>query len=388
MADRVEVAIVGAGPFGLSVAAHLGRRARVFGRPMQTWRERMPQDMLLRSAWEETSLSARSGGGTIDAWARAEGEPRIEPIPLQTFLRYSRWFQRRFVHDCHEANVAAIDPQGHGYRVTTADGLVTDVGRVVVAVGVTPFPLAPRPFTALLGKRVSFAIDEGDFARFAGRRVLVVGAGQAGLESAGLAARAGADVELLARSGVRWFADREPHHPRGPLRQRLYRLAYPAIGYGPPPLNRFVLYPDLFAALPHGLRRRLTSRLLRPGGSPWVRSLVEGNVRLTEGFSTTASEELDGVIRVALDDGTVREIDHVLLAAGYGFDLGRLSFFNENVLRTVTVDRGWPRIDRWFRSTDPRLHFVGFAAEGRFGPISRFVLGCEFTARRVAAKLS
>ena len=36
-----------------------------------------------------------------------------------------------------------------------------------------------------------------------------------------------ASVELLVRSRVRWFAEREPHAPRGPVRQRLYDLAYP-----------------------------------------------------------------------------------------------------------------------------------------------------------------
>jgi hypothetical protein len=378
-----EVAVVGAGPFGLSVAAHLGGRARVFGRPMDTWRTRMPPDMLLRSAWEETSLSALGGAGSIDAWAAATGERRQEPLPLQTFLRYAEWFRGRFVADHDPADVARVEPAAGGYRITTTAGDAVDVRSVVVAVGVTPFPHAPPPFADALGERVGFAIDQNDFAGFAGRRVLVVGAGQAGLESAGLAARAGADVELLARSGVRWFADREPHHPRGPIRQALYRLAYPAVGYGPPPLNRLVLHPDLFAALPRRLRRRLTERLLRPGGSPWVRELVEGAVRVTEGVVPTAYD--DG--RVTLSDGGVREVDHVLLAAGYRFDLRRLGFLADDLAARVAVEDGWPVLDRAFRSSVPTLAFVGYGAEGRFGPLSRFVLGCPFTARRIEGSL-
>ena len=71
MAERIDVAVVGAGPFGLSVAAHLGQRlrVRVFGAPMETWRTRMPPQMLLRSAWEESSISAPDDVGTIDAKA-------------------------------------------------------------------------------------------------------------------------------------------------------------------------------------------------------------------------------------------------------------------------------------------------------------------------------
>ena len=98
--DRLDVAVIGAGPFGLSVAAHLPHRAvRVFGEPMQTWRTRMPPDMLLRSDWEETSLSAPHDRGAIGIWARAAGEPRVEPIPLQTFLRYAEWFRQTFVRE-------------------------------------------------------------------------------------------------------------------------------------------------------------------------------------------------------------------------------------------------------------------------------------------------
>ena len=58
--DRIDTAVVGAGPFGLSVAAHASRRgsARMFGEPMRTWRTLMPPDMLLRSDWDHTNLSA------------------------------------------------------------------------------------------------------------------------------------------------------------------------------------------------------------------------------------------------------------------------------------------------------------------------------------------
>src|SRR3954469_19958060 len=110
MPERVAVAVVGAGPFGLSVAAHLAdRRVRVFGAPMQTWRTRMPPDMRLRSDWEETSLSAPEDRGAIDVWSRAAGEPRQEPIPLPTFLRYAEWFRQTFVRENDPSDVADVE---------------------------------------------------------------------------------------------------------------------------------------------------------------------------------------------------------------------------------------------------------------------------------------
>jgi cation diffusion facilitator CzcD-associated flavoprotein CzcO len=48
----LPVIIVGAGPYVLSIAAHLRARGiqfRIFGKPMETWRRHMPTGMLLKS---------------------------------------------------------------------------------------------------------------------------------------------------------------------------------------------------------------------------------------------------------------------------------------------------------------------------------------------------
>jgi hypothetical protein len=316
MTDSLDVAVVGAGPFGLSVAAHLqGVAVRTFGPEMATWRERMPKQMLLRSAWEETSLSAPGGVGTIDDWVRATGEPRREPIPLEVFLRYSAWFADRFVAERDPSNVSHIEDHRSGYRLTTETGSEVDARRVVIAVGVMPFAYVPPSLADMLGEGVGLATGHpSDAGRYTGRRLLVVGGGQAGLETAGLAWQAGAKVEIVTRSPINWFADREPHKPRGAVGRRIYRLAYPAVGYGPPPLNRLVLHPDLFATLPGPLRRRLTGRLLRAGGSPWLRPLVDGNVRISESLTVQSVAPGRDCLRVVLSDGSEREVDDILMA--------------------------------------------------------------------------
>jgi thioredoxin reductase len=384
MADRLDVAVIGAGPFGLSVAAHLNdRRVRVFGAPMQTWRTCMPADMRLRSDWEETSLSAPGDRGSIDVWSRAQDEPREEPIPLARFLRYAEWFRGTFVPENDPSDVAQLERAAGVFRVTTADGVEADARLVVIAVGVTPFPHAPPPFDAAMGDGIGFAIERQDYEAYRGGRIVVVGGGQGGLEAAALARRAGAEVELVIRSQLRWFTDREPYRPRGPLQQRIYRLAYPVVGYGPPPLNRLALNPDAFALLPPAARRSVARRILRAGGSPWVRDQIEGKVRVTEGVAVERVERHGGRIQLALSDGSAREADAVVVSAGFRFGLDRLGFLSPTVKAAVGVRDGWPILDRYFRSTDPDLRFVGFAAERRFGPIARFVSGSRFTAFRV-----
>ena len=388
MPDRLDVAVIGAGPFGLSVAAHLPDRAvRVFGEPMQTWHTRMPPEMLLRSDWNETSLSAPHDRGAIDIWARAAGEAREEPIPLQKSLRYADWFRRTFVRESDPADVVGLDRGGGLLRVTTAAGDEVDARHVLVAVGVTPFPYAPPPFDGAMGDGIRFAIEAQDYSAYRDGRVVVVGGGQGGLEAAALALRAGAEVEVIVRSHLRWFTDREPYRPRGLVRRRLYRLAYPVVGYGPPPLNRLALHPDVFAALPARLRRPVAARILRAGGSPWVRSVVDGQVAVTEGVSADAVRRGQEGLELRLSDGSTRQADAVVVSAGFRFSLDRLAFLSPTVKAAIAVQDGWPVLDRYFRTTDPDILFVGFAAERRFGPIARFVSGSRFTAHRARRAL-
>jgi FAD-dependent urate hydroxylase len=387
MGEGFPVAVVGAGPFGLSLAAHLrSHGARVFGKPMQTWRESMPRGMLLRSAWEETSLSAPGGRGSLSEWAAEAGQPRVEPIPLEIFLRYSDWFTEKFVGDVDEADIAKIEDADDGrFTLTTTGGDTLTAERLVLAVGVMPFQHVPEEVRNLLGSGVELATQkQRDLQTLRDQEVAVVGGGQSALETAGLAAQAGANVELITRSQVRWFADREPSKPRGPIAQRLYRAAYPAVGYGPPPLNRLVLHPDLYAHLPTSLRSRLTRRLLRPGGSPWLRDVVDQHVKLREGARIREVDRSNGRLKLRLEDGTQTQADRVLVAAGYRFSLDSLSFLSSGIRSRIETKHGWPVLDRYFRSmSEPRIFFVGYAAEGRFGPISRYVLGAEFTANRV-----
>jgi FAD-dependent urate hydroxylase len=388
--DRIDTAIIGAGPFGFSVAAHVSRSgsARVYGEPMRTWRTLMPPDMLLRSDWEHTNLSAPGGAGTLEAWARSGDGERVEPLPLQHFLRYADWFRRSFVPESDTGDVAQVDLADGGVRVTTAAGDEVLARTAVLALGVTPFPRVPAVLAASGDPRVRIVLERSGYEDLEGKRVAVIGAGNNGVESALLAHRAdAAGVELLVRSRVRWFTEREPHTPRGPVRQRLYDLAYPVVGFGPPPINRFAIHPDAFARLPHAARMRINARLLRPGAAPWLREHVEGVIPISEGVEVQRVESRPDDLVLTLSDGTTRAVDACIVACGFAFSREGLTVLAPALRSRIAMLDGWPVLDRSFRSSVPEISLVGFPAEGRFGPLSRFVEGSDFAAQRVAESL-
>jgi FAD-dependent urate hydroxylase len=211
MSDHGDVAIVGAGPYGLSLAAHLrasGVPFRHFGMPMELWQSAMPRGMFLKSQGFASNLSSPDGAHTLEAFCAATGRAYASyglPVPLDTFVAYGQWFQRELVPDVEETMVTDVAPADGYYDITLADGRRTQARSVVVAVGVQHFASVPEQLTGLPRELCTHSSAHVDLSSFRGRKVVVLGAGHSALESGALLHESGADVKLVAReSEVRW----------------------------------------------------------------------------------------------------------------------------------------------------------------------------------------
>src|SRR6266851_1798180 len=83
-----DVVIVGAGPYGLSIAAHLlehGLNVAIYGKPLSFWRENMPRDMLLRSYWWASNLSDPQKRYGLQRYFQENGVEAYDPLPAKTF---------------------------------------------------------------------------------------------------------------------------------------------------------------------------------------------------------------------------------------------------------------------------------------------------------------
>ena len=109
MNTTIDIAIIGAGPYGLSLAAHLSAAnldVRVFGQPMQFWRDHMPEGMVLKSEGFASNLWHPDGAFTLKDYCSERGLPYKDlglPVPLQTFCDYGEAFQKRFVPNLDRA---------------------------------------------------------------------------------------------------------------------------------------------------------------------------------------------------------------------------------------------------------------------------------------------
>ncbi len=82
------------------------------------------------------------------------------------------------------------------------------------------------------------------------------------------------------------------------------------------------------------------------------------------------------------------EADRVIAATGYRVDVERLGFISKNLRSKIRNVGGVPTLSRNFECSIPGMYFVGLAASGSFGPLMRFVYGCEFTAKRVSRHIT
>lgn len=391
----VTVAIIGAGPYGLSIAAHLrslGVPYRIFGTPVDTWAQHMPAGMFLKSDGFASSLSDPDGKGTLENYCADRGipyHPTNRPVPVEVFVGYARAFQERFVPDLEERQVVAIDKADDVYTLALDDGETLQADQVVLAVGITHFGLVPPQLAGLPPELMSHSSDHHDMGRWAGRHVAVIGGGSSAIDLAVFLKEAGARTTLVVRADRLRFAS----PPSGRERSRWERIRQPSSGLGPG-WKSWVCQnlPQFFRFLPGDMRTTIVRRHLGPAAGWPMKDRLEDGVEILLGSSIEEASEEDGKVRLTLrrTDGTRTELvaDHVAAATGYLPDVERLRFLSPGLRSAIRTHNKAPKLDGGFQSSVDGLYIVGPGAADSFGPLMRFMVGAEFVAPAVAKRLA
>ncbi len=385
-----DVAIVGAGPYGLSLAAHLrgaGVRHRIFGRPMHNWREHMPHGMCLKSDGFASNLYDPEAALTLERYCEEQGLPYQSsglPIPLETFVGYGVEFQRRLVPYLEQTEIENIAACAGGFALTTGEGRVVTARRVVLAVGITHFAYTPLVLAGLPAEAVTHSSHYGDVTRFRGKAVVVVGAGASAVDFASALADVGAMVSLVGRRDQLAFftPDLEPR----PMRERLKK---PRSGLGLGWKLRFLAdAPLAFYRLPRKLRHRIVRRHLGPVPAWFMRDKIEDRIPLHMSAHITGVVARDAKVYVRYTQPNRPEqelvADHVIAATGYRPSVRSLRFVDDEILGRIETVEDTPILNRAFETSVPGLHMIGLVSSNHFGPLCRFACGAKFTSRHLS----
>jgi thioredoxin reductase len=390
----VDTVIVGAGPYGLSLAAYLRHRGvqfRIFGRLMDSWKSRMPKGMLLKSDGFASNIYDPSGTFSLKQFCAQNGVEYGDtglPVKLETFCAYGVAFKERMVPELEDKLVTRIEPSHDAFAVKLDDGEVVFARKVILAVGITHFDYTPAVFSELPNEFVSHSSAHHDLEPFRGRSVAVIGAGSSALDLAGLLYDAGADVQLIARRTKLSF------HSRGQAERPWWeRVRRPSSGLGPGLRSRFFAnWASVFHYLPKSYRLYAVRTHLGPAGGWFAKDMVVGRVPLLLGYTPERAEIHDGRVRVQLrgHDGAERDVlvDHVIAATGYRVDVDRLNFLDGAIRAKVRTIEKAPALSPSFESSVPGLYFAGVSAANSFGPVMRFAFGAKFAAIRVSDRVA
>ncbi|HEY5428577.1 MAG TPA: NAD(P)-binding domain-containing protein [Solirubrobacteraceae bacterium] len=388
--DLAPAVVIGAGPNGLAVAAHLraeGIGARCFGEPLESWSDQMPAGMMLRSRRRSSNIADPTRALTIDDYETAAGRTVARTnLSLQEFIDYGCWYQRCAVPDVDRRKVTEVTHDTVGFGVRLEDGERLTASRVIVAAGLSPFMHRPEPFGSLSGASCSHAYEHADLSSFLDHRVAVIGSGQSALECAALLHEAGADVEVLSRApAIYWLGDGTESELPEPPRGRRLSLSPPPTDVGGRLTGWLAATPDAFRRLPRRLAPEIAYRCIRPAGAGWLRPRLV-DVTLSCGSSVVKADEGAGGVMLRLRDGSSRTVDHVLLGTGYRIDVRRYPFIAPALADRVALADGYPVLGPGLESSVPGLHFMGAPAAHSFGPIMRFVVGTWYSAPAVARR--
>jgi cation diffusion facilitator CzcD-associated flavoprotein CzcO len=389
---KVENAIVGAGPYGLSIAAHFraeGIENLVIGQPMASWRNNMPLGMILKSEPFASNLSDPQRRYTLERFYSSRGtayRPIGNPLSIADFLEYARWFQQQTHIEAVDATLIDLRQADNGFELALADGGVIWARRVILATGHLPFRRIPSVLDGLPSELISHSSEHRDVAQFAGKDVTIVGCGQSALELAVMLHEQGVNVRLFARADrVEWSSD--PNLSRSMLR----RLRYPDAGLGPGWRSVIVSeFPKVFWRLPLQTRHDYVARSWEPAGAWWLEERARDRFPLLTSHTIAHAVQRGGKLVLAVQNRqktVMFETDHVIAATGYRVDLDRIQYLSAGLRAKIKTYEGVPILDRALQSSIAGLHFVGVTSAQSFGPVMRFVYGAKHAAAFLTAYL-
>ena len=391
---QTETVIIGAGPYGLSIAAHLKAAHlpfRLYGKPMESWRSYMPEGMLLKSEPFASNLWDPNRRYTVERYCAEKHIPYEasgRPLSLAIFLDYAEWFRRHAVGETIDLKVIRVRQTSAGYRVELANGDEVACHHVILATGHMAFRSVPRELSALPEPLCLHSAQLHSLQPYRDRDVTLVGAGQSALETAALLHEVGARVRVLARTRrIQWNGPSAGIH-----RSLVARIRNPEAGLGSgwrslaiselPRVFRF-----LFGA---EKRHRFVEKSWGPSGAAWLRKRLEGKVDILVSHKIRAAQKSGDRVLLEVEgpDG-VSEImtDRVIAATGFNVDLDRVSYLDTELRKKIAREGRVPALDARFETSVPGLFIVGLLSAPTFGPVMRFMFGAKHAAPIITRRL-
>jgi cation diffusion facilitator CzcD-associated flavoprotein CzcO len=381
MQSNTKLLIIGAGPFGLAIAAEasqLGIDHLIAGKPMEFWRRNMPKGMYLRSAcdWHLDPANVH----TIESFLQSQNKTpsEVEPLSLALYLSYVEWFQSQKRIRPVPVYVTQLNrSELHNHFVaTTLDGSTITAQNVVLAPGFKHFAHIPEDLRSRLPVgRFQHTCNFADFGTSANKQYLIIGGRQSAFEWAALLVEAGAkNVHLVHR------------HESPAFKVADWSWVNPLV-------DGMVENPNWFRDLSQQDKEAISHRMWAEGRlkvEPWLEPRLQSDrvhvwprTEVIDCFETG-----NFALKVRLSNGETVEVDELVLATGYRVNVAQLPYLvSGNFFRSLETRGGFAVLDDHFETSVKGLFVTSIAATQDFGPFFGFTIAVRVSAKLICQRL-
>ncbi len=373
---KTKLLIVGAGPYGIAVAAFarkMGLDFLIVGKPMGFWKSSMPEEMLLRSG-TDWHLDA-SNELTLERFVNEGNLPGGFKVPIskKDFLAYANWFIDQNNLNIIDQKVTRLMLTEDGkYRATLQNSDVAiEADNVVVAIGFEYYQNIPAGIiSGISSKYYGHSCDVVKFDFLKDKKCLILGGRQAAFEWSALSFEKGCkEVVLVFDHDLPKF-----EHSDWSWIDPLIKSSLETAGW--------------FSALATEERERIQNEFWKEGRlklEPWLKERLTGkNLKIYPNDAIDRIEEKQSGpgLNVYTAGGREFAVDYLILATGYKIDLGKIPFLRDgNLGGRIETQKDFPVLNARFESNIPGLYFTSFASMASFGPFCGFIKGAPLSAK-------
>ena len=320
----LNTAIIGAGPYGLSIAAHFRSQGISFPhlRPSHgQLAAHMPKGMMLKSDGFASNISDPDDRFTLGKFcAERESSTRTREFQFGSIPSRDTGLRSRngWCRELENKLVVSVERSSEGYRLQLERW--REVQRSKRSACGRHYPLrayVPENLAHLPAEFLSHSAPaSGSRTVSWPRSVVVIGGGSSALDWAALLHEAGSATYnwWLVKAALKFHGK-----PTGKQRSLWERIQRPQTGLGPGWRSSFYANaPAAFHRLPDGLRSEIVKRTLGPSGGWFVKDRVMNHVPQLLGQTVQRAQVKDEKVHlhVRAQDGTERRFGLIMSSRG------------------------------------------------------------------------
>jgi thioredoxin reductase len=372
---KTKVMIIGAGPYGISLAYELWRLKVPFvisGQPFSLWFDHTLGSMSIRSDSHTSEIYTQQDVFNMKRYIKWKFPDHADEllkkrIPTAVFRDYLQDVLARLPFSIERQKVMNVTKQGMSFIHTLEDGQEVISDASVVATGIENHRVIPDGLTSLSAEHMMHSWQVADYEYMKNKQLLVVGAGQSAAECA---------AHLSEENQVTWVMRKKPVFYSEPINL-------------PKPVFKFILYGSpYFYFLPQQVKSLLGKKFVETTITPDMKRIWESDrIRIVYADVNDLKlyEDDGGKVK---SDVLNAAFDGVIAATGFQYRLDALHFLDKELKLSIQVKSGIPIINYRFQTSVEKLYMVGGITETHYGPAQRFMMGSRHATLTLGSVLS